>query len=162
MALLALVAALHAGFVIVPPSSRVTSCTSAARCRAACGMGLFDGFFADPGKSTRVPAGFAKASHIVISGDDAAEQAAALKERISAGEITFEEAAATYSSCPSKGKGGSLEIFSSLGVVAGLPYEGKDVTAFDTIVFSPAVALNEIHLLTTEWGTHLVRIEGRG
>ena len=124
-------------------------------------MGLFDGFFSDPGKSTGVPAGFVKASHILLTGEDAAEQAEALKARIEAGEVSFSDAASQQSDCPSKGKGGDLGIFNKLGSVFGLPYadNAEGVAAFDDR--TSAAPLGEIEIVTTSFGTHLLRVDGR-
>ena len=122
-------------------------------------FGLFGG--PDPSKSTSVPAGFCQASHILLQGEDAAEQAASLEQRIVAGEITFAAAATEFSACPSKGKGGDLGIFNSLGRIAFLPYEDGDVAAFDSVVFDSATTVGEIVTVTTSAGTHLVKVEAR-
>jgi len=125
-------------------------------------MGFFDALFADPGKSTAVPAGFCKASHILLTGEDAAKRAAELGARITAGELTFAEAAAAFSECPSKGKGGDLAIFNSLSRVNFLPYvEGADLSAFDAHVFSASTPIGEVTTVTTSVGTHIVNVEAR-
>ena len=156
------VPALVAALCAFSPTNFVGGARVSVRSRVAPSMGLFDGLFSDPGQSTDVPDGYASASHILLTGPEAAEQASELKARIGAGEISFSSAAAEFSACPSKGKGGSLGIFSSLGVVAFLPYQGKETAEFDAVVFSPATPLNEIQTVTTSFGTHLVRVEGRG
>ena len=156
LAVTALVAALCA----FSPASHVGGGRMGVRARGAASMGLFDGLFSDPGASTDVPGGYASASHILLTGPEASEQANELKARISAGEISFSSAAAEFSACPSKGKGGSLGIFSSLGLVAFLPYQGKETGDFDAAVFS--APLNEIQTVQTSFGTHLLRVEGRG
>ena len=151
-----LVAALH-GFVAPGWHGGVSSSRS-----ATARMGLFDGFFSDPGKSTSVPSGFASASHILLTGEDAPDMAAKLQERIAAGELSFADAAAQYSACPSKGKGGDLGIFSSLGSLAFLPYEGRDVAVFDELVFSSSTPLATVVSVDTSFGTHLVLVDARG
>jgi len=127
-------------------------------------MGLFDGLFADVGSSTRAPAGFVRASHILLPGNMDAAQATELCERITTGACTFAEAAAEYSTCPSKGKGGDLGLFNSLSSLAFLPYEGKkeDVRAFDEFVFAPTTELGSTSLVTTPFGAHIVRVDARG
>ena len=129
---------------------------------AVVSLGLFDGFFSDPGKSTSVPAGFVKASHILLAGADAADLAEELRAKIQSGELSFADAAMQYSDCPSKGKGGELGIISSLSRISFLPYESKDVRAFDAVAFSATTPLNEIQVVETDFGTHLLKVDGRG
>ena len=71
----------------------------------------------------------ATASHVLFSFakyDDGEQQAAALKARIEAGEISFADAAKEFSTCPSAARGGSLGEFK----------KGAMVPEFDAIVVS--------------------------
>ena len=137
-------------------------------------MGLFD-FLGSPGAAgdgaeQETPKGFAAVSHILLTGADAVERAEALKTRLDADELSFAEAAVQFSQCRSKGKMGDLGAFRGptsnlplgLGRVWNLPYEGKEVPEFDSHVFSQATPLNEISVITTDWGTHLVKVNARG
>lgn len=130
--------------------------------RAAVKAGLFDGFFSDPGRQTACPPGYAKASHILLKGEDSVAAAEELKSRIESGEVAFEEAAKELSACPSKGKGGDLGVFSGLGKMAFLPYEGQKVEPFDALVFSPETTLDVLHVVETKFGAHVVKVTGRG
>ena len=82
-----------------------------------------------------------------------------MKQKIESGELTFAAAASQFSTCPSKGKGGDLGIFSSLSRIAFLPYEDKDIKAFDAVAFSAPVG--DVTTVTTSFGTHLIKVEGR-
>ena len=53
-------------------------------------------------------------------------------------------------------------LVQGLGSILFLPYEGKKVPEFDSLVFSSATELGTIHLVTTEFGTHLVKVDERG
>jgi len=129
---------------------------------AAPRLGLFDGFFADPGKQTSCPPGYVSASHILLKGEDCAAAAEELKWSIETGEISFEDAAKKMSSCPSRGKGGDLGVFSALGKLAFLPYEGQKVESFDELVFSPDTELDKLRVVETKFGAHIVKVTGRG
>ena len=117
-----------------------------------------------------VPDGFVRARHILFLEDAEADgKAAALKARIEAGEITFDEAALRFSSCPTRDLRGDLGTFASLSRLAegtlrggSLPYDGQDVAPFDALLHAPATELNAVHTVRTQWGTHLVLIEQRG
>ena len=110
------------------------------------------------------PPGYCEASHILLMSDEADAAAEALLARIQSGEISFGDAAAEFSSCPSRSKRGSLSTFSSLSSILFLPYEGKaaEVAAFDALVMSPDTQLNTPYKVKTEFGTHLVVVEERG
>lgn len=56
------------------------------------------------------PPGYVDASHILLRADDDGE-ADALLARIQSGEMSFSDAAAEFSACPSRGKQGSLSTF---------------------------------------------------
>jgi len=149
--------------------------------RSSIGMNLIEGLAATvegvkQQYEAEVPEGYAKARHILfLAGDNDAAKAAALKRRIEAGEISFGEAALRFSSCPTRDLNGSLGTFSSLARLSEgtlredgggtTPYEGKAELAapFDQLVFSADTKLAPaMHVVSTQWGTHLVLIEARG
>ena len=107
-----------------------------------------------------VPDGFVRARHILFLEDAEADgKAAALKARIEAGEISFDEAALRFSSCPTRDLRGDLGTFASLGRLAegtlrggSLPYDGQDVAPFDALLHAPATELNAVHTVRTQWG----------
>lgn len=88
------------------------------------------------------------ASHILV---DSAEKAKEIYEKIEKGEISFEDAAKEYSSCPSKDNGGSLGDFG----------KGQMVPEFDAAVFSMAVGEVTKEPVQTQFGFHLIRLNGK-
>ena len=87
------------------------------------------------------------ASHILV---DSEEKAVELLGKIRAGEITFEDAAAEHSSCPSGRNGGSLGEFG----------HGQMVPEFDEACFTMEVgALSEP--VKTQFGYHIIRLDGK-
>ena len=93
----------------------------------------------------------ATASHILLKGPKAAEDARKLKARIEAGELQFGVAAKDFSACGSAREGGNLGSF----------VPGKMVAAFDAVVFDPATELNSIQLVATDFGVHLIKVTKR-
>ena len=96
----------------------------------------------------------ATASHVLFGFakyPNAAEDAAQLKERIESGEISFEDAAKEYSTCPSASRGGSLGNFK----------KGAMVPEFDAICFDPEVPLGSTSQVKTQFGVHLVQVYKR-
>ena len=85
------------------------------------------------------------ASHILV---DTEEQAKEIYARIAAGEISFEDAAKEYSSCPSKENGGSLGDFG----------RGQMVPEFDAAVFKMEVGEVTKEPVATQFGFHLIRL----
>ena len=84
------------------------------------------------------------ASHILVA-DEA--QAAEILAKINAGEISFEDAAKEYSSCPSSAEGGCLGDFG----------HGQMVPEFDQACFS--MAEGEIAgPVQTQFGFHLIKL----
>ena len=85
------------------------------------------------------------ASHILVKTE---EEALEILAKIKAGDITFEAAAAEFSSCPSKENGGNLGDFG----------RGQMVPEFDTAVFE----LNEGEItdvpVKTQFGYHLIKL----
>jgi peptidyl-prolyl cis-trans isomerase C len=97
----------------------------------------------------------ARASHILFGFNkyqDGEAQAAELKERISSGEITFADAAAKYSTCPSSARGGDLGQFK----------RGAMVPEFDEVCFSDDVPLGGLEgPVKTQFGHHLIQVVER-
>ena len=89
----------------------------------------------------------ASARHILVDDESVCRQ---LKEKIVNGELTFEEAAESYTECPSGNDGGNLGTF---GV-------GEMVPEFDAVVFRDE--LNVVHgPVQTQFGYHLLEITSR-
>lgn len=84
------------------------------------------------------------ASHILVDSEDKANE---LLAKISAGEISFEDAARENSSCPSKDNGGNLGEFT----------KGQMVPEFDEAVFSMAVG-EVSNPVKTQFGYHLIKL----
>lgn len=86
-----------------------------------------------------------RASHILVSSQEEAEKILA---SIQNGEITFEDAAKQFSSCPSAKNGGSLGDFT----------HGQMVPEFDEACFSMEVG--ELRgPVQTQFGFHLIRLD---
>ncbi len=88
------------------------------------------------------------ASHILVETE---EQAAEIAEKIKSGEITFEDAAMQYSSCPSKQNGGSLGEFG----------HGQMVPEFE----AACEALEDGELsapVQTQFGWHVIKLITKG
>lgn len=85
------------------------------------------------------------AKHILVDNEDSCN---AIKEKIVNGELTFEEAATQYSSCPSKEQGGNLGSFS----------RGMMVPEFEKVAFE--LPVGEISdAVQTQFGYHLIKVE---
>ena len=87
------------------------------------------------------------ASHILV---DTEEKANEIKQKLESGEITFEDAAKQYSSCPSAQNGGSLGEFA----------RGQMVPEFDTACFEmqPGELRGPVQ---TQFGYHLIRLDAK-
>ena len=84
------------------------------------------------------------ASHILV---DTEEAALDILAKIKSGELSFEDAATEYSSCPSKANGGNLGDFG----------KGQMVPEFDSAVF--AMQEGEIsEPVKTQFGYHLIKL----
>ncbi len=89
----------------------------------------------------------ASARHILVESKEICQQ---LKDQIQNGETTFEEAAESYSQCPSGEDGGNLGSFP----------QGAMVPEFDKVVFNDE--LNVVHgPVETQFGWHLLEITSR-
>lgn len=85
------------------------------------------------------------AKHILVETEEAAQK---IKEQIDNGEISFEDAAAKYSSCPSKEEGGNLGEFG----------RGMMVPEFENMAFSSEVG-KVTEPVQTQFGYHLILVE---
>lgn len=89
----------------------------------------------------------ARAKHILVQDPAFCED---VKKQIEGGELTFEEAAQRYSSCPSSVAGGDLGSFTP----------GQMVPEFDRVVFAEEVG--KVHgPVSTQFGYHLILIDSR-
>ena len=89
----------------------------------------------------------ASAKHILV---DTEEKANEILNKINAGEVSFEDAAATHSSCPSKDAGGDLGTFG----------KGQMVPEFEEAVFN--MNKGEVSKpVKTQFGYHLIKLENR-
>ena len=88
------------------------------------------------------------ASHILVDSEDKALE---ILTKIKAGEISFEEAAAENSSCPSKANGGNLGDFG----------KGQMVPEFDVAVFSMEVGEITDAPVQTQFGYHLIKLNAK-
>lgn len=82
-------------------------------------------------------------------GESAESEATALMEKIESGEISFADAARSYSTCPSSAKGGDLGTFK----------RGAMVPEFDQVCFDENTPLGDgVSIVKTQFGVHLVRV----
>lgn len=87
------------------------------------------------------------AKHILVDNEEAANK---IKDEIVAGNISFEEAAEKYSSCPSKEQGGSLGAFS----------RGMMVPEFEEASFT--LPIGEVSdAVKTQFGYHIIKVTDR-
>ena len=85
-----------------------------------------------------------RAAHILVKTQD---EAAKLREKIVAGEMKFEDAAAQYSECPSGARGGDLGYFG----------RGMMVKEFEVPSFSEPVG-TVTEPIQTQFGWHLIHV----
>ena len=88
------------------------------------------------------------ASHILVESE---ERALEILAKINAGEISFEDAAGEFSSCPSKEAGGNLGDFG----------KGQMVPEFDTAVFEMNVGEITATPVKTQFGYHLIKLNSK-
>ena len=87
-----------------------------------------------------------RASHILVATE---AEATNLKNEIEAGNISFADAAAKYSKCPSGQRGGDLGVFG----------RGQMVKPFEEAAFS--LPLNVVSdPVQTQFGYHLIQVTG--
>ena len=85
------------------------------------------------------------ASHILVDSEELAKE---IYAKIASGEISFEDAAKEYSSCPSKENGGNLGEFG----------RGQMVPEFDSAVFAMEVGEVTSEPVKTQFGFHLIKL----
>lgn len=88
-----------------------------------------------------------KASHILVESEEKAQD---LLNKIQSGEMTFEEAAKAFSSCPSGKAGGDLGEFG----------HGQMVAEFDQACFTMEVGA-VAGPVKTQFGYHLIRLDAK-
>ena len=88
------------------------------------------------------------ASHILVSTEDEAND---ILSKINGGEMSFEDAARKYSSCPSKENGGGLGEFT----------RGQMVPEFDEAVFAMAEGEISKTPVKTQFGYHLIKLNAK-
>ena len=88
------------------------------------------------------------ASHILV---DSEEKALEILAKIKSGEISFEQAAAENSTCPSKANGGNLGDFG----------RGQMVPEFDSAVFAMEVGEITDAPVKTQFGYHLIKLNAK-
>ncbi len=88
------------------------------------------------------------ASHILVDTEDKAKE---IYKKIANGEISFEDAAKEYSSCPSKENGGNLGDFG----------RGQMVPEFDSAVFSMETGEITKEAVKTQFGYHLIKLNSK-
>lgn len=87
------------------------------------------------------------AKHILVADE---EKCLEVKKNIESGELTFEDAAKKYSTCPSKEQGGSLGAFR----------RGMMVPEFEDVAF--ASDLEKVsEPVKTQFGYHLIKVEAK-
>ena len=90
----------------------------------------------------------ASARHLLVKSE---EECKKIQQDITAGKLSFEEAAKKHSLCPSGARGGDLGTFS----------QGQMVPEFDKVVFHDE--LNKVHgPVQTQFGYHLLEVTSRG
>ena len=123
------------------------------RSRGGLGRDLYD-IFGDNDSSASKEAGAEKIKITSISPrkdqprKTFEKEALELLAKINAGEITFEAAAAAYSSCPSGQNGGNLGDFG----------QGQMVPEFDAAVFAMEVGEISSAPVKTQFGYHLIKL----
>ena len=85
-----------------------------------------------------------RAAHILV---ETKEEAAKLREKIVAGEMKFEDAAAQFSSCPSGARGGDLGYFG----------RGMMVKEFEIPSFNEPIG-TVTEPIQTQFGWHLIHV----
>lgn len=87
------------------------------------------------------------AKHILVDNEELCSE---VKNKIASGELSFEEAAKKYSTCPSKEQGGNLGVFG----------RGMMVPEFEDAAF--ALELNTVsEPVKTQFGYHLIKTEAK-
>lgn len=103
--------------------------------------------FYDANKDDFVKGDTVQAKHILVDTEDKAKE---IYDAIQKEEITFEDAAKQYSSCPSKEKGGDLGEFG----------RGQMVKEFEDAAFAAEIG-KMTEPVKTQFGYHLIKTESR-
>lgn len=103
--------------------------------------------FYDENKEAFAQPATVSAKHILVAGEDEAKK---IKAEIENKEVTFEEAAKKYSTCPSKEQGGNLGAFS----------RGMMVPEFEEAAFNAEIGV-VTEPVKTQFGYHLVLVESK-
>lgn len=115
-------------------------------------MGIFDAInkaFENTEYGPPAEAVKASAKHILVPTEG---EANIVMKMISTNEMSFEECAKEFSTCPSSSKGGSLGSFSP----------GTMVPEFDKIVFDPETQIGQLQgPIMTDFGFHVIVVEKR-
>ena len=115
-----------------------------------CGAGMFISQFEANGAVKNNNAVYkrnsVRASHILVNSE---AQALRLKKEIEDGEITFEDAAQKYSTCPSGKNGGDLGYFG----------RNQMVKSFEDAAFNLPIG-SISNPVKTEFGYHLIKVTG--
>ena len=99
----------------------------------------------DANKSKYTEDASVSAKHILVSSE---EEAKKIKAEIESGEISFEDAAKKYSTCPSNAEGGNLGTFK----------RGMMVPEFEDAAFNAEI--NKVtEPVKTQFGFHLIKVE---
>lgn len=103
--------------------------------------------FYDENKDKFVDAPTVSAKHILV---DTEEEAKRIKREIESSELSFEEAAMKYSTCPSKEQGGSLGVFG----------RGMMVPEFEEAAFNAEIG-KVTEPVETQFGYHIILVEAK-
>lgn len=103
--------------------------------------------FYDENKDKFVDAPTVSAKHILV---DTEEEAKRIKSEIESSELSFEEAAMKYSTCPSKEQGGSLGVFG----------RGMMVPEFEDAAFNAEIG-KVTEPVETQFGYHIILVEAK-
>ena len=87
------------------------------------------------------------AKHILVDEEDKCQE---ILEKIVAEEITFEDAAKEFSTCPSKQQGGDLGAFT----------RGQMVKEFEDAAFAAEIG-HVVGPVKTQFGYHLIKVEDK-
>lgn len=87
------------------------------------------------------------AKHILVDEEDKCQE---ILEKIVAEEITFEDAAKEFSTCPSKQQGGDLGAFT----------RGQMVKEFEDAAFAAEIG-HIVGPVKTQFGYHLIKVEDK-
>jgi len=115
-------------------------------------MGLFDAFskaFKNTDYGPPPEKVSATARHILVP---TKEEAQVVMKMITSGEMSFQDCARDFSTCPSASRGGSLGSFGP----------GTMVKEFDQVIFNPDTKIGQLMgPVLTQFGHHVIVVEKR-